>query len=34
MKKRCGFDDGNIKPVDLPGLLNKMEALLSERMPA
>jgi two-component system, cell cycle response regulator DivK len=31
---QAGFDDYDIKPVDLPRLLNKMEALLSERMPA
>jgi CheY-like chemotaxis protein len=31
---QAGFDDYDIKPVELPRLLRKMDALLSERMPA
>jgi CheY-like chemotaxis protein len=31
---KAGFDDYDIKPVELPRLLRKMDALLSERMPA
>jgi two-component system, cell cycle response regulator DivK len=31
---KAGFDDHDIKPVELPRLLKKMDALLNERMPA
>jgi two-component system, cell cycle response regulator DivK len=31
---KAGFDDYDIKPVELPRLLKKMDALLNERMPA
>ena len=31
---KAGFDDCAIKPVELPQLLKKMDALLIERMPA
>ena len=31
---QAGFNDYDIKPVELPRLLKKMDTLLSERMPA
>jgi CheY-like chemotaxis protein len=31
---KAGFDDYDIKPVELPRLLKKMDALLNERTPA
>jgi two-component system, cell cycle response regulator DivK len=31
---KAGFDDYDIKPVELPRLLKKMDSLLNERMPA
>jgi two-component system, cell cycle response regulator DivK len=31
---KAGFDDYDIKPVELPRLLKKIDAFLNERMPA